>query len=61
MSVDLRSINSEAKALLLNKYAIAINQDPRGAQGQFRKQVPPIFQMFINIKIKHVYHIFDLV
>ena len=59
MSVDLRSINSDAKALLLNKYAIAINQDPRGSQGQFRKQVLPIFQKFINIK--HAYHIFDLV
>ena len=44
MSVDLRSINPESKALLLNKHAIAINQDARGAQGQFRKQVsdPPV-------------------
>lgn len=34
MSVDLRSIRPESKALLLNKRAIAINQDPLGIQGR---------------------------
>ena len=33
MSVDLRTITPEAKAILLNKNVIAINQDPLGAQG----------------------------
>ena len=33
MSVDLRTIVPEAKAILLNKNVIAINQDPLGAQG----------------------------
>ena len=33
-SVDLRNIRAESKALLQNKGAIAINQDPLGIQGQ---------------------------
>ena len=33
-SVDLRTIRPESKALLQNKGAIAINQDPRGIQGR---------------------------
>ncbi|KAK7097793.1 alpha-N-acetylgalactosaminidase-like [Littorina saxatilis] len=33
MSVDLRTIDPKAKAILLNKNVIAINQDPLGAQG----------------------------
>ena len=33
MSVDLRAIRPESKALLLNKGVIAINQDPLGVQG----------------------------
>ena len=33
MSVDLRTITPEAKAILLNRNVIAINQDPLGAQG----------------------------
>ncbi|XP_076468475.1 alpha-galactosidase A-like [Babylonia areolata] len=33
MSVDLRTITPEAKAILLNRHVIAINQDPLGAQG----------------------------
>ena len=34
MSVDLRTIRAESKALLQNKAAIAINQDPLGKQGK---------------------------
>jgi hypothetical protein len=34
MSVNLRSIRDESKALLLNKQAISINQDPLGIQGR---------------------------
>lgn len=34
MSVDLRNIKPQSKALLLNKRAIAINQDGLGKQGQ---------------------------
>jgi len=33
-SVDLRTIRPESKALLQNKGAIAINQDPLGIQGR---------------------------
>ena len=33
MSVDLRNIRPESKALLQNKGAIQINQDPMGKQG----------------------------
>ena len=39
MSVDLRTIAPESKALLLNKHALAIDQDPMGVQGQFVKLV----------------------
>lgn len=34
MSVNLRSIRKESKAILLNKEAISINQDPLGIQGR---------------------------
>jgi len=34
MSVDLRTINSDSKALLLNQHVIAINQDPLGVPGR---------------------------
>ena len=39
MSVDLRTIAPESKSLLLNKHALAIDQDPMGVQGQFVKLV----------------------
>jgi len=38
-SVDLRNIRPTSKALLLNKGAIAINQDPLGIQGERIHQV----------------------
>ena len=34
MSVDLRNIRTESKALLLNKQLLAIDQDPMGIQGR---------------------------
>lgn len=34
MSVDLRTIQPEMKAILLNKNVIAVNQDPLGIQGR---------------------------
>ncbi|GCB79536.1 hypothetical protein scyTo_0018764 [Scyliorhinus torazame] len=34
MSNDLRNIDPDSKALLQNRYIIAINQDPLGIQGQ---------------------------
>ena len=34
MSNDLRTLNSGARAILQNKVAIAINQDPLGIQGR---------------------------
>ena len=34
MSVDLRTIRPEYKAILLNADVIAVNQDPMGVQGR---------------------------
>jgi len=34
MSVDLRTINPDSRALLQNRGAIAVNQDPQGVQGR---------------------------
>ena len=34
MSVDLRTINDDSKALLLNQRVLAINQDPLGVPGR---------------------------
>ncbi|KAK6172590.1 hypothetical protein SNE40_016215 [Patella caerulea] len=39
MSVDLRNIRPESKALLQNKNIIAINQDPRGIMGVRTQQM----------------------
>ena len=39
MSNDLRQLRPESKALLQNKYAIAINQDAMGKQGRRIKKV----------------------
>lgn len=41
MSNDLRSISAEARAILQNKVAIAINQDPLGIQGRRIVKVTP--------------------
>ena len=46
MSVDLSNIRAESKALLQNRGAIAVNQDPLGIQG---RRV---------IKVKHCDYIF---
>ena len=43
MSVDLRNIRDSSKALLQNKNAIAINQDPMGVQGKRIKEVSSQF------------------
>lgn len=49
MSVDLRTIQPEMKAILLNKNVIAVNQDPLGIQGRrvYKKSG-------IEIWVKHV-------
>ena len=39
MSVDLRTIRPESKALLQHKRLIAINQDPMGVQGRRIQEV----------------------
>ncbi|KAK0131604.1 Alpha-N-acetylgalactosaminidase [Merluccius polli] len=39
MSNDLRSLSNDARAILQNRAAIAINQDPRGIQGRRLLQV----------------------
>ena len=39
LSVDLRNIRPEPKALLLNKRVLEVSQDPLGIQGQRVMQV----------------------
>ncbi len=39
MSNDLRNLDNSARAILQNKVAIAINQDPMGIQGRRLLQV----------------------
>ena len=39
MSVDLRSIKASSRELLQNKFAIEVNQDALGKQGEMMKQV----------------------
>ena len=46
MSVDLRTIRAESKALLQNKAAIAINQDALGKQGKRIAKVAPFMNYF---------------
>lgn len=43
MSVDLRTINPQAKSILLNKRVIAINQDPLGRQAVRLYEVSKLF------------------
>ena len=52
MSTDLRNIRADSKALLLNKYAIAINQDKMGKQGRRVMQVKISDMVFRNPKKK---------
>ena len=40
MSNDLRTLDSRARAILQNKAAISINQDPMGVQGRRLLKVP---------------------
>ena len=47
MSVDLRTIRPEMKAILLNKNVIAINQDPLGVQG---RRIYKVWGNFITIQ-----------
>lgn len=44
MSNDLRNLDNSARAILQNKVAIAINQDPMGIQGR------RLLQVIINIE-----------
>ena len=39
VSADLRNIRAESRAILLNPYVIAINQDPLGKEGVVVKTV----------------------
>ena len=39
MSNDLRTLSADARAILQNRVAIGINQDPRGIQGRRLLQV----------------------
>lgn len=40
MSVDLRTMKTEMKDILLNERVIAIDQDPLGVQGRRIRKVP---------------------
>ena len=46
MSVDLRIVNARSKALLLNKGAISVNQDPLGIPG---RRVVSVSKMYKNV------------
>ncbi|XP_035828653.1 alpha-N-acetylgalactosaminidase isoform X2 [Aplysia californica] len=48
MSVDLRSVTPEAKAILLNKNIIAINQDPLGNQAVRLFEVPGSISVWVK-------------
>ena len=48
MSNDLRNIRAESKALLLNKAAIAINQDKMGKQGTRTMKVKLCIQVLLD-------------
>lgn len=52
ISADLRKMRKLSKGLLLNKYAISINQDPLGIQGRLVKKVF-IFRFFQNLEFKN--------
>uniref|UniRef100_A0AAZ3NPZ5 Alpha-galactosidase n=1 Tax=Oncorhynchus tshawytscha TaxID=74940 RepID=A0AAZ3NPZ5_ONCTS len=49
MSNNLRTLSSEARAILQNRAAIAINQDPMGIQGR------RLLQVTLNDKITHLF------
>jgi alpha-N-acetylgalactosaminidase len=46
MSVDLRTIRPEFKAILLNTEIIAVNQDPMGVQGRRVYKVRDYFHFY---------------
>lgn len=46
MSVDLRTIRPEYKAILLNQNVIAVNQDPLGIQG---RRVYKVFRRYFHL------------
>ncbi|XP_025088515.1 alpha-N-acetylgalactosaminidase-like [Pomacea canaliculata] len=48
MSVDLRTINPQAKSILLNKRVIAINQDPLGQQAVRLYEVPGSVSVWVK-------------
>lgn len=52
MSVDLRTIRPEYKAILLNRKIIAVDQDPLGIQGRRIYKVSKVTKYF-NFNIKN--------
>ena len=55
MSVDLRTIRPEFKAILLNPHVIAVDQDPLGIQGRrvYKVTLRPLNLMFICISFPY--------
>lgn len=53
MSVDLRTIRPEMKAILQNRDVIAVNQDPLGVQGRRVYKVQYISALF-TIKVAEI-------
>jgi len=52
-SVDLRTIRPDSKAILQNKGAIAINQDPLGIQGRRVYQVDKMILLHSRVFVVH--------
>lgn len=64
MSVDLRTMNPQSKALLQNKRVLAINQDPLGIQGKrilkviflFCVKIRTFDILFVLAKLSQIFH-----
>lgn len=52
MSVDLRTIRPEYKAILQNKKIIAVDQDPLGIQG---RRIYKVSNLIIHVEIIYIY------
>jgi len=55
MSVDLRTVDADAQALLQNKHIIAINQDPLGNQAIRLFEVPGSISIWVKLLARPVH------
>jgi len=49
VSIDLRNVNAESKALLQNNLLISVNQDPLGLQGHRIMKVREKRQLMMSV------------